>query len=341
MQPRKTNSKSPLRVLITGAAGQIGYSLIPLFCDGKALGESQPIILHLLDIPQAEGALEGICMEIHDGAYPLVEGIVATVDQAVGFKDVDVAVLVGGFPRMQGMTRADLLQKNCAIFKEQGASLAKHASKDCKILVVANPANTNALIAYKSCKAAGGEIPKENFTCLTRLDMNRATSQIAIKAGVGPKEVKNVTIWGNHSADQFPDVSHATLTVEGKTNSVVSALAEHKEWLEGEFISTVQNRGATVIKARGKSSAMSAANAVKDHIHDWLLGTASGTVVSMGVISDGNPYGVADDLVFSFPLTCSGGQWKHAAGIAVSESGQERLKVNESKLKEEISLAGM
>lgn len=333
-------SKAPLRVVITGAAGQIGYSLIPLFCDGKALGEDQDIILHLLDIEQAKGALEGIAMEIYDGAYPRVQGVVTTVDQAVGFQDVDVAVLVGGFPRLEGMTRADLLQKNCAIFKQQGESLAKYASKNCKVLVVANPANTNALIAYKCCQAAGGSIPKENFTCLTRLDMNRASSQIAVKAGVPVRNVNNVTIWGNHSADQYPDISNATITnAEGKFESVESALGEHKSWLDNDFISTVQNRGAAVIKARGKSSAMSAANAVKDHMHDWMVGTAPGKVVSMGVISDGNPYGVADDLIYSFPLTCSGGSWKHAEGVSVTEDGKARLKVNEQKLQEEIATA--
>mmetsp|Transcript_31508 Transcript_31508/g.61498 ORF Transcript_31508/g.61498 Transcript_31508/m.61498 type:complete len:337 (-) Transcript_31508:344-1354(-) len=332
-------SKGAKRVLITGAAGQIGYSLIPLFCDGKALGEDQDIILHLLDIPQSKGALEGIVMEIHDGAYPLVQDVVPTVDPAIGFANVDVAVLVGGFPRLQGMTRADLLQKNCAIFKEQGECLAKHSSKDCKVLVVANPANTNALIAYQCCQAAGGSIPKENFTCLTRLDMNRASSQIAVKGKVPVRNVKNVTIWGNHSADQYPDVSHATITSEGKTEKVENFMSDHKTWLEEEFISTVQKRGAAVISARGKSSAMSAANAVKDHIHDWLLGTPEGQVVSMGVISDGNPYGVAEGLIYSFPVTCQGGQWKHADGISVSDAGRACLQVNQDKLQEEISMA--
>lgn len=336
------SNDTPLRVLITGAAGQIGYSLIPLFCDGKALGSSQSIILHLLDIPQAKEALQGVVMEIHDGSYPLVDGIVATVDPAEAFKGIDVAVLVGGFPRLQGMTRADLLQKNCNIFKEQGAMLAKHASKDCKVVVVANPANTNALIAYKSCIKAGGSIPKHNFTALTRLDMNRARSQLAVKGGLGVKNIKNVTIWGNHSADMYVDASHASVTVEGKSEALTSAMAEHKEWLDGDFKSTVQTRGAAVIKARGKSSAMSAANAIKDHLHDWMLGTAQGEVVSMGVISDGNPFGVAEDLVYSFPVTCpSGGQWKYADGIKLTHDHVAGLKLNEEKLKEEYSLSGM
>lgn len=336
----RSTTKPPLRVLITGAAGQIGYSLIPLLCDGKAFGDQQSIILHLLEVPQAEQALEGVAMEIVDGAYPLVEGIVSTVDTAQGFQDVDVAILVGGFPRLQGMTRADLLQKNCNIFKEAGQSLAKFSKKNCKVLVVANPANTNALIAYKACKQAGGGIPMQNFTCLTRLDQNRAMSQVAAKANVPVRQVKNVTIWGNHSQDMYVDITHAEVNVEGKTSSVSAALSGHKEWLEGEFISTVQNRGATVIAARGKSSAMSAANAIKDHLFDWLVGSPEGKVVSMGVISDGNPYGVADGLCFSFPLTCVHGDWKHAPQ-PVNDHGKKCLKVNEDKLLEEFSLSGM
>lgn len=334
-------SSDPIRVLITGAAGQIGYSLIPLVCDGSVTG-NRPFILHLLDVPQAEKALEGVCMEIYDCAYPLLKGLVATVDVQKGFTDVDVAICVGGFPRLQGMTRADLLQKNCNIFKDQGAALGKYASQDCKVVVVANPANTNALIAYKACTQAGGKIPKQNFTALTRLDQNRAVSQIAVKGGVGVDAVQNVVIWGNHSADMHVDVAHATVTVESKSESVHGYLGEEaKDWLDKEFVSTVQNRGATVIAARGKSSAMSAANAIKDHLRDWLHGTAEGTVVSMGVVSDGNPHSVAEGLVFSFPVTCKAGEWQHVTGREISEHSRGCLKVNEDKLKEEFSMSGM
>jgi malate dehydrogenase len=327
-------SKAPLRVLVTGAAGQIGYSLIPLVASGEMLGADQPVILHLLDIPRAAEGLKGVAMEIDDCAYPLVHGVVCATDVATGFKDVDVAILLGGFPRLDGMTRADLLQKNKAIFYEQGKALADHAKETCKILVIANPANTNCLIAYKSMIAAGGKIPRTNFTAMMRLDQNRAVTQVAQKAGVQVTSVKNVTIWGNHSADQCPDVHNAT--IDGKpADEVINDAA----WVNETFRPLVQNRGAAVIKQRGKSSAASAANAAKDHIRDWTLGTPQGEHVAMAVLTDGTQYGVPKDLCFSFPCFCKDGEWQVVPGLDLTDDVQAALKVNSEKLQEEIVTA--
>lgn len=326
-------SQSPVRVLITGAAGQIGYSLIPLVCSGEMLGPDQPVILHLLDIPRAEEGLKGVVMEIDDCAYPLVHSVVATVDMTEGFKDVDIAILLGGFPRLDGMTRADLLKKNKDIFFAQGAAIAQHASPNCKVLVVANPANTNCLIAYKSMLAAGGKVPQKNFTAMMRLDLNRAKSQVAKKVGVEVKKVHNITIWGNHSADQFPDVSFASVECKEGSKPVMEALSEGgAAWVKETFVPTVQTRGAAVIKQRGKSSAASAANAAKDHIRDWIRGTPEGEHVAMGVISDGSMYGVASDITFSFPVTCKDGEWTIVPGLKLSADHEAAIKVNVEKL---------
>lgn len=333
-------SLAPVRVLITGAAGQIGYSLIPLVASGEMLGPNQPVILHLLDIPRAIEGLKGVVMEIDDCAYPLVHGVVATVDIEEGFKDVDVAVLLGGFPRLQGMTRADLLQKNKDIFFAQGEAIGKHASADCKVLVVANPANTNCIIAYNSMLAAGGKVPPENFTAMMRLDYNRARNQVAKKVGCRVTQVKNIVIWGNHSATQYPDVHHATVEEEGKAGAVKAALGEGgDQWLADYFVPTVQGRGAAVIAQRGKSSAASAANAAKDHVRDWMCGTPEGQHVSMGVISDGSSYGVPKDIVFSFPVTCVKGKWTIVQGLELTDTAKEALKVNAEKLQEEKTVA--
>jgi len=331
----------PIHVLITGAAGQIGYSLIPLVASGAMLGPSQPVILHLLDIPRAEEGLKGVVMEIDDCAYPLVHGVVATTDIAAGFKDVDVAILLGGFPRLQGMTRADLLQKNKDIFFTQGEAIAKHASADCKVLVIANPANTNCIIAYNSMVAAGGKVPRENFTAMMRLDLNRAKHQVAKKVGCRVTEVTNLVIWGNHSATQYPDVHNATVGVEeGKSQAVEAALGEGgAAWIADTFVPTVQGRGAAVIKQRGKSSAASAANAAKDHIRDWLCSTPKGQHVSMGVISDGKSYGVPADIVFSFPVTCEKGKWTIVQGLDLTDAAKTALTVNAEKLQEEKTTA--
>lgn len=299
-------------------------------------GLNQPVILHLLDLPRAIEGLKGVEMEIDDCAYPLVAGVVATADVELGFKDVDVAILLGGFPRLQGMTRADLLLKNKDIFFGQGKALADYSKPDCKVMVIANPANTNCILAYESMKAAGGSIPAENFTCMMRLDHNRASSQVAQKLGVGVTQISNIAIWGNHSADQFPDCTHAT--VGGK--SVEKELGEGgQQWLEQTFRPTVQGRGAAVIKQRGKSSACSAANAAKDHIRDWVLGTKEGEWVSMGVISDGKSYGVPADIVFSFPCKCTGGKWAIVPDLKLADATVAALLLNAEKLTQEKATA--
>lgn len=331
-----SNTTVPKRVCVTGAAGQIAYNLLPLLCGGEVLGANQPIILHLLDIPQAAEALKAVVMEIEDGAYGLVRGVVATTDVDAGFEGVEVAILLGGFPRLQGMTRGDLLEKNCAIFKVQGMSLAAHANKDCKVVVVANPANTNALIA---CTAANGAIPASNFTALTRLDQNRAVGQVAKKLGVGASSVEKMIIWGNHSQDQYPDLSHASFTnEEDKVASVYDALKGEEKFLE-EFIPTIQQRGAAVIAARGKSSAMSAANATKDHVHSWLVGTKGDNWASMAVMTDGTQYGLPAGLVFSMPCQCQAGVVNVVKDLKLSDADRARLTVNVDKLTEEFSIA--
>lgn len=321
----------PKRVLITGAAGQIGYAIAPQVARGGMLGPDQPIILHLLDIEPAKGGLEGVKMEILDCAYPLVKGIVATTNLEEACKDVDVAVMVGGFPRKAGMERKDVMGKNVAIYKQQASALEKFAKKDVKIVVVANPANTNALILRENAPS----IPPENITAMTRLDHNRALSQLAERAGVPVTEVKNVIIWGNHSSSQYPDVNHAT--IGGKPAREVLTGAD--EWLNGEFISTVQQRGAAIIKARGLSSAMSAASSACDHIKSWLTGSPSdGSWVSMAVFSDGS-YDTPKDVMYSFPCTCKDGKWSIVQGLSIDEFSAEKMKLTGEELVEEAALA--
>ncbi|XP_030768187.1 malate dehydrogenase, cytoplasmic [Sitophilus oryzae] len=261
----------PLRVVITGAAGQIAYSLLYMVAKGDVFGPNQPIILHLLDIPFMMGVLEGVVMELSDCALPLLHGVIPTDDPNVAFKDVSAAFLVGAMPRKQGMERKDLLGANVKIFKVQGEALDKYAKKDVKVLVVGNPANTNALI----CSRYAPSIPKENFTAMTRLDQNRAQAQIASRVGVPVQQVSNVIIWGNHSSTQFPDAAHATVSIDGKSIPVPEAVKDC-DWLGSVFVETVQKRGAAVIAARKMSSAMSAAKAASDHMRDWFLGTAPG-----------------------------------------------------------------
>jgi malate dehydrogenase len=318
------HSQSPLRVLITGAAGQIGYSLIPLVASGAVFGEDQPIILHLLDIPFMEKALKGVVMEIEDCAYPLVIEIVATVDVTTAFKGVNVAILLGGVPRKPGMERAELFQKNSPIFVEQGKAL-NHADKNCKVLVVANPANTNCLIA-----AMNSNLPKQNFTCLTRLDQNRTVGLVAGKVGVTPGAVKNLIIWGNHSSTQYPDASQAYFTQDGSKNAVTTKL--DNKYLQTEFVSTIQQRGAKILEVRGLSSSMSAAKAIRDHLKDWLYGTPEGEFVSMGVWSDG-AYDIEKGLMFSFPVSCSpGGQYTIVKGFQWSAEARASIKKTETEL---------
>lgn len=313
--------KSPVRVAITGAAGQISYSLIFRIAAGDMLGPDQPVILQLLEIPPAMGALEGVLMELNDCAFPLVAGVVTTDDPNVAFKDADFAILVGSRPRGPGMERSDLLQANGAIFTVQGKALSDNANPNVKVLVVGNPANTNALIALKNAP----NLNPKNITSMMRLDHNRSMSQIAEKTGSHSTKVKQVIVWGNHSATQFPDISYAT--VEGK--AVKEAV--DNDWYVDYFIPTVQQRGAAIIKARGASSAASAASAAIDHMRSWALGT-NGEWVSMGVYSKGNSYGIDQDIMYSLPVTCENGEWKEISGLEISDFQREMMTKTEQEL---------
>ena len=301
-------------------------------------GPDQPVILHLLDIEPAKTALEGVRMELVDAAFPLLAGVVATTDPAVAAKGVDVAVMVGGFPRKAGMERKDVMGKNVAIYAAQAAALEAHASPGVKVVVVANPANTNALMLATHAP----KVPKKNITALTRLDHNRALGQLAAKAGVPVAAVKNVIIWGNHSSTQVPDATHATVTVDGKAMPAKEAVNDDA-WLEKEFVETVQQRGAAVIAARGASSALSAASAAVDHMRDWALGTEDkDAFVSMGVFSDGSSgYKEAPEgVVFSFPVKCSGdGEWEVVKGLSMSEETSRKVAASGAELVEERELA--
>jgi len=319
----------PIRVAVTGAAGQIAYSLISMISNGDVFGTKQPVILHLLDIPPAIGVLGGVCMEIDDLALPLVKGYIQTTEPEIAFKDIDAAFLVGSMPRREGMERKDLLSANVKIFKVQGEALDKYAKKDVKVLVVGNPANTNALI----CSFYAPSIPKENITAMTRLDQNRAQSAIAKRLGTCVSSVKNVTIWGNHSSTQFPDVFNASVELFGKTVNVYESIND-SQWLEDDFIKTIQTRGAAVIQARKMSSAMSAAKAAVDHMRDWWNGTPTGTWVSMGVISDGS-YGIPKDLIYSMPVSISNKQWKIVEGLKITDFAKTKLDLTAKELLEE------
>ena len=316
--------KNPVRVAITGAAGQIGYQLCFRIASGQMLGSDQPVILQLLEIPQALGALQGVAMELNDCAFPTLAGIVCSDDPNVAFKDTDYALLVGARPRGPGMERKDLLLANAAIFSVQGKAMNKHASRDVRILVVGNPANTNALIA----QANAPDLPAANFTAMTRLDHNRAMSQLANKTGSHVTDIKKLTIWGNHSSTQYPDISHATIA-GGPAKAKVD-----QEWLVGDFIPTVQQRGAAIIKARGASSAASAASAAIDHMRDWTKGTPKGDWVSMAVPSDGS-YGIKPGVIYSYPVTCSGGQYEIVQGLAIDEFSRARMDASDAELREE------
>lgn len=321
--------RQPIRVLITGAAGQIAYSLLYQIGKGDVFGHDQPLYLHLLDIPQMMGVLEGVVMELNDCALPLVKGVVRTADVAEAFKDIDAAFLVGAMPRKEGMERKDLLAANVKIFKVQGEALDKHAKKDVKVLVVGNPANTNALI----CSKYAPSIPQQNFSAMTRLDQNRAQAQIAAKLGVGIENVKNVYIWGNHSSTQYPDARHASVKQNGKEGKVADAIGD-QTWLQDTFVSTVQKRGAAVIAARKMSSAMSAAKAACDHMRDWWLGTPEGTYVSMGVLSDGS-YGSPAGVIFSFPVSIKNKQWTILQGLPIDAYSKSKLEQTGEELVEE------
>jgi malate dehydrogenase len=317
--------KKPMRVAVTGAAGQIGYSLLFRIASGEMLGKDQPVILQLLEIPdeKAQKALKGVMMELDDCAFPLLQSMVGTADVKAAFKDVDVALLVGARPRGPGMERKDLLEANGAIFVPQGKALNEVASRDVKVLVVGNPANTNALIAMKN---APGLKPSQ-FTAMMRLDHNRAMTQVAQKAGKPVTSVKKMSIWGNHSATQYPDVFHAE--VDGQN---AAKLINDQAWIEGTFIPTVQKRGAAIIEARGLSSAASAANAAIDHVRDWLMGTSEW--VSMGVPSDGS-YGIPEGLMFGFPCTTSGGKYTIVQGVDHADFAKAKIAATQKELTEE------
>ena len=316
---------TPVRVAVTGAAGQIGYSLLFRIASGAVFGPDQPVILQMLEITPALGALEGVAMELDDCAFPLLAGMVRTDNAETAFGDADAAFLVGAMPRKDGMERGDLLSANGGIFKPQGQAIAAAAKKDVKVLVVGNPANTNALIAMNNAK---GMDPRR-FTAMTRLDHNRAVSQLAAKVGRPVSSIKKMTIWGNHSSTQYPDLFHCE--VDGKN---AAALVNDQNWLENDFIPTVAKRGAAIIKARGLSSAASAANAAIDHMHSWALGTANGDWVSMAVPSDGS-YGVPEGIISSFPCTCSGGEWKIVQGLDIDAFSRSRIDASVAELVEE------
>ncbi|AJD48153.1 malate dehydrogenase [Isoalcanivorax pacificus W11-5] len=316
--------KAPVRVAVTGAAGQISYSLLFRIASGDMLGKDQPVILQLLEITPALEALKGVAMELDDCAFPLLAGIVQTDDPKVAFKDAQYALLVGARPRGPGMERKDLLEANAAIFSVQGKAINEVASRDIKVLVVGNPANTNALIAQRNAP----DINPRQFTAMTRLDHNRAMAQLAAKVGKTVNDVKKMTIWGNHSSTQYPDLHHAT--VDGKT---AVDLVE-QDWYEGTYIPEVQQRGAAIIKARGASSAASAASAAIDHMRTWALGTADGDWVSMGIYSDGS-YGIQEGLIYSFPCTCKNGDWAIVQGLEVNDFSRGRMEATEKELAEE------
>ena len=325
--PKAIEALPPIRVAVTGAAGQIGSRLCPMVASGHMFGPHQRVILHLIELPFAQKALDGLVMELKDGAYDLLHDIVPTTDIMEGFKDIDVALLVGARPRGPGMERKDLLLANKQIFVDQGAALDKVAKKTVKVCVVGNPANTNALICCKSAPS----IPAENFTALTRLDQNRSYSQIAAHYKVSISALKNIFVWGNHSQTQYPDTHYATLNGE--------PLLEDKEWLNGDFLKKVQGRGAEIIEVSGMSSTSSAARAICDHMHDWWHGTRNGNPVSMGVITQGNKYGVPDDLVFSFPLEISpDGKWTIGEYL-LNDFQKSKLEASWNELLEERKMA--
>jgi malate dehydrogenase len=316
---------TPKVVAVTGAAGQIGYAILFRIASGQLLGPDTPVHLKLLEIPAVLKAVEGTAMELDDCAFPLVSAVDISDDPNKAFDGAQVAVLVGARPRSKGMERSDLLEANGGIFKPQGKALNDHAASDIKVLVVGNPANTNCLIA----KSNAPDIPSQRFTAMTRLDHNRAKAQLARKTGAAVKDITNMTIWGNHSTTQYPDIFHAKVAGQN-----AAELINDQNWLENEFIPTVQKRGAAVIEARGASSAASAANAAVSHVHDWVLGTPAGDWVSMAIPSDGS-YGVEEGLISSFPVTCSGGAYEIVQGLDLSDFSKSRIEVTVNELAEE------
>ncbi|PRH78814.1 malate dehydrogenase [Streptomyces solincola] len=318
-------TRTPVNVTVTGAAGQIGYALLFRIASGHLLGADVPVKLRLLEIPQGLKAAEGTAMELDDCAFPLLRGIEITDDPNVGFDGANVALLVGARPRTKGMERGDLLEANGGIFKPQGKAINDHAADDIRVLVVGNPANTNALIA----QAAAPDVPAERFTAMTRLDHNRAISQLAAKTGAAVSDIKRLTIWGNHSATQYPDIFHAEIAGKNAAETV-----NDEGWLADTFIPTVAKRGAAIIEARGASSAASAANAAIDHVYSWVNGTPAGDWTSMGIPSDGS-YGVPEGLISSFPVTCKDGKYEIVQGLDINEFSRTRIDASVQELAEE------
>ena len=317
-------SKSPVRIAVTGAAGQIGYSLLFRIASGAVLGPDQPVSLQLLEITPALGALEGVAMELDDCAFPLLSSIVKTDDPDVAFGDADIAFLVGSMPRKEGMERSDLLAANGAIFTTQGQALSRSASRDVKVLVVGNPANTNSLIAASSAP----DLNPRQFHAMTRLDHNRALSQLAAKTGSHVNDIKKMIIWGNHSATQYPDISQCTVKGQAATGLV------DQGWYRDTFIPDVQQRGAAIIKARGASSAASAASSAIDHMRDWALGTPEGDWVSMAVPADGS-YGISEGVIYSYPCVCKNGDYEIVQGLPVDEFSRGKMDATAKELREE------
>ena len=319
------SDRGPVKVAVTGAAGQIGYALLPRIANGEALGPDTPVELRLLEIPDAMKAVAGVVMELEDSAFRLLESVEITDDPNVAFEDANIALLVGARPRGKGMERSDLLEANGRIFKPQGEAINAHAADDVKVLVVGNPANTNCLIAMSNAP----DVPRERFTAMMRLDHNRAKAQLARKAGAHVRDVRRMTIWGNHSTTQYPDITHALVGDRPATEIVTE-----REWLVDEFIPTVQKRGAAIIESRGASSAKSAASAAVDHVRDWVNGTPEGDWVSMGVPSDGS-YEIAEGVISGLPCTCSGGEWSVVEGLEIDEFSRQRIDASVGELRDE------
>ncbi len=316
--------KNPVRISITGAAGQIGYQLAFRIASGQMLGTDQPVILQLLEIPPAIDALKGVEMELRDCSFGTLHDVVSTIDPAVAFKDADYALLVGAKPRGPGMERKDLLLENAKIFSAQGKALNNHANQDIRVLVVGNPANTNALIAQKNAP----DLCPANFTAMTRLDHNRAITQLSERTRSHVSQIRKMTIWGNHSATQYPDIFHCE--IDGEPASKRVSLA----WISEKFIPTVQQRGAAIIKARGLSSAASAASAAIDHMHDWILGSPNGDWVSMAIPSNGS-YGIREGIIYSFPVTCTDGEYDIVEGLDINDFSRQRMDETDAELREE------
>ena len=317
--------KASVRITVTGAAGQIGYAVLFRIANGDMLGREQPVILQLLDVPQAQTMLHGVMMELEDCAFPLLQQIIITDDPKVAFKDTEIALLIGARPRSKGMERKDLLEANGAIFSEQGKLLNEYAARHVKVLVVGNPANTNALIAMKNAP----DLDSRNFSAMMRLDHNRAIAQVALKLLQPIRDIKKMVVWGNHSGTQYPDLDHAEIG-----GRLVRELLKDQNWVENTFIPTVQKRGAAVIEARGLSSAASAANAAISHVHDWMLGSRDNDWVTMSVPSDGS-YKIPEGVIYGFPVTCKNGHYNIVQGLPISEPGRKHMEESYRELVEE------